>query len=112
MEEGSDMSDATIIDLAFYGISRAAWNGDRSGKARADAACEEQPGLRLALLYGEELRLPDSAERLHMLSGTAWVSMGGRDYVLGSGDCLAFTRAKGGAIVSALREQSILFELT
>jgi hypothetical protein len=47
-----------------------------------------------------------------MLEGTAWVTMGGLDYVLIGGDCISFSGRKGDAIVSALGEEGIVIELS
>jgi hypothetical protein len=98
------MSAATI-DLAFQGIAQKAREAcvDRRGDCRV---------LRIALLYGEEFRLPRASRWLQVLSGTAWVSIRGRDYVLDGGDCLAIGKAKEGAIVSSLREEGIVFEIS
>ena len=96
---------ATTIDLAFDGIAR-----------RAREACIDRRGdyrmLRIALLYGEQFRLPRGSQCLRVLSGTAWVSLCGEDHVLEGGDCLSVYKAKGGAIVSALCEEGIVFEIS
>lgn len=99
------MSAATTIDLAFDGIAR-----------RAREACIDRRGdygvLRIALLYGEEFRLPRASKWLQVLSGIAWVSLCGKDHILNGGDCISIDKAKGGAIVSALREESVVFEIS
>jgi hypothetical protein len=106
------MSSAIMINLAFDDFSRAARGADERRERRYAGSCDEISALRIALRYGEQLRVPDASKRLHLLSGTAWVSSGGRDYVLDDGDCLSVSRAKGGAIISPLREEPILFELS
>lgn len=100
------MSAVTTIDhLVFEGFAR-----------KAREACVDRPDdlrvMRIALLYGEQFRIPKGAEWLQVLSGTAWVSVRGKDHVLGGGDCLSVHRAKGGAIVSALCEEGIVFEIS
>jgi hypothetical protein len=46
------------------------------------------------------------------LSGKAWVSFGGQDYILGSDDSLAVPKVKNGAIISALGNEALFFEIT
>ncbi len=102
---------AAMIDFGFEDFPRFARD---SGGARVEypaAACDERPALRLTLLYGELLRIPSSSKRLRMLAGTAWVSQGGLDFVLGGGDCLDVPGTKGVVIISALRGEDISFEL-
>lgn len=106
------MSASTMINLAFDDFTRFARDSRGVRVEYPDEACEETPALRIALLYGEQLRVPSSSEKLQLLSGTAWVSLGGRDHILRGGDCLSLSREKGGAIISPLREEAILFEIS
>ena len=103
------MGAGAMTDLAFDGISRFARG---VGAGVGGEAFDGAPPLRIALNYREELRLPRRAKSLRLLSGTAWVSMGGNDHVLCAGDCLAVMRPKGGALISPLREGAILFEIS
>ncbi|GEM_PF-5352773 len=93
----------------FTRISRDA-GGARVGYIAA--ACEGQPARRTHLRYREQFRVPPSSRKLSMLEGTAWVTMGGLDYVLIGGDCISFSGRKGDAIVSALGEEGIVIELS
>jgi hypothetical protein len=89
---------AAALNVAFDDIARL--------------ACEPAPALRIALLYGEELRIPVSATGLRVLSGTAWVSFEARDYVLERGDEMEFRPSRHRAIVSPLRGEAAFLELT
>ncbi len=105
------MNTTAMVNLAFDGFSRFA-RSEETGIEYSGSVWEEAPALRLALIYGEELRIPCSSKKLRVLSGTAWVSMGGDDYILVEGECLAITMTKGGAIISALLGEAIFFELS
>ncbi len=112
MKEGMSMSAATIMNGVsddFTRISRDA------GGARVEyraAACEERPARRKHLRYREQLRVPPSSKKMSVLEGTAWVTMGGLDYVLIDGDCISVSGRKGDAIISALGEEGIVIELS
>jgi hypothetical protein len=93
----------------FTRISRDA--GGARGEYIA-AACEEQEARRTHLRYREQLRVPPSSKKLRMVEGTAWVTMGGLDYVLIGGDCISVSGRKGDAIISALGEEGIVIELS
>ncbi|HET7838893.1 MAG TPA: hypothetical protein VFL04_03985 [Rectinemataceae bacterium] len=92
------MSTATI-SLSFNDFARTASEG------------EALQALRIALLYGEQLRIPSSSEWLRILAGKAWVSYSGEDHLLGEGEELDLPRAKGGAVISALGGESLFFEV-
>jgi hypothetical protein len=96
------MSTATI-SIAFDDFARSFHGG---------IAREPMTALRLALLYGEQLRIPRSFERLRIVSGKSWVTFGGRDFTLLRGESLAISKAHGGAIISAVGGESLLFEVT
>jgi hypothetical protein len=69
-------------------------------------------GLRLALVRGELLRVPRTARRLRVLSGTAWVSLEREDAVLGRGESLVLPRgSRYEAVVSASGGDALFFEL-
>ncbi len=92
------MSSATI-SLSFNDFARTADSG------------EPLHTLRIALLYGEQLRIPSSSEWLRILAGKAWVSFAGEDHVLEEGEELRLPRAKGGAVISPLGRGSLFFEV-
>ena len=66
--------------------------------------------LRLALRRGEVLRLP-RLQNVRVLSGRAWVSYAGIDYVVEPSCRLGLGRSKESAVVSALGEGGLLFEV-
>jgi len=79
---------------------------------RGFVASEPGRGLRLTLLSGDALSLPDSARNLCIDSGTAWVSVDGEDILLEGGECFGLPRkAKHGAVISATAKQALSFEL-
>jgi hypothetical protein len=99
------MSAASTLNLGFQGLARSSREAcvDHGGDSRL---------LRIALLYGEQFKLPRASRWVQVLSGTAWVSFDGKDHILDGGECLSVYKAKGGAIVSALCEKGIVFEIT
>jgi hypothetical protein len=89
--------------------------GDSMSLDFGDFACaaresEQTRALRMALLYGELLRIPKSVEMLRILSGCAWVSAGGRDFVLGCGESLSLSGSSRDAIISAVHGETLFFE--
>ena len=51
--------------------------------------------LRLALLRGETIKAPRAASALSVLSGIAWVSFGGEDFLLCRGENLRIDGRRG-----------------
>ncbi len=80
----------------------------QNGAARARSA---RRVVRIALYAGELLRVPRGLRRLHVISGTAWVSTEGRDVVASSGQCVSLPGCRSCALVSGLRGEPLLFEL-
>lgn len=62
-----------------------------------------KPGdcYRFTLHKGEVFRLPSACRDLHILSGTAWITVAGEDIILTS-DKKASLASNRGAIISAL----------
>jgi len=93
------------LGLLLNGMDRRA----RSAGSRECAGSAESP-LRVVLMQGEALRLPLPRASLSVLSGTAWVTQGGQDRVLHSGECMT----AGGtdrAVLSALGTVPLLLEV-
>jgi hypothetical protein len=67
--------------------------------------------LRILLLPGEVLALPRGPSPVHVLSGTAWVTQGGRDFVLERGQRMEHVRGRDRPVVSGLGTEALLFEL-
>ena len=101
--------NAATLNLGFDDIARLACEDAESPSA---AGCESVPALRIALLYGEELRIPKSVGRLLVLSGTAWVSFEAKDHVLERGESMDFAGASHRAVVSPLCGEAAFLELT
>jgi hypothetical protein len=69
-------------------------------------------GLHLALLEGDLIRLPRHVSSMTVLSGTAWVTYKGEDFVLGRGQSLSVgPRLCGAALVSPLGDSALFLEL-
>jgi hypothetical protein len=67
--------------------------------------CNPRPAsitYRLALLKNHAFELPRECRRVHVLSGTAWVTVAGRDIILGIGETMSFGPEKDVVLISAL----------
>lgn len=67
--------------------------------------------LRVVLLSGDALRIPQSMSHLRVLTGTAWVSQGGKDIILESGQCYRVYRTGDCPVVSGLKGEPLLVEV-
>jgi hypothetical protein len=74
--------------------------------------------LRIVLLPGETLRIPSPRANVHVLSGTAWLTSGGKDIILCGGQCLSCGEqcqdsavATEPPVISGLGSQAVLFEV-
>jgi hypothetical protein len=59
--------------------------------------------IRLTLLKNQSFRLPRTCPRVHVLSGTAWVTVGGKDITMEIGETMSFAPEKDFVLISALR---------
>lgn len=106
------MSAAMTMSGGVHDFTRVSRD---AGGARVEykaAACEERSARRTHLRYREQFRVPPSSRKLSVLEGTAWVAMGGLDYVVIGGECISVSGRRGDAIVSALGEEGIVIELS
>jgi hypothetical protein len=78
---------------------------------RSVAAKQARHLLRFALYSGELLRIPRNKRRLHVLLGTAWISVSGRDIVASPGSCAKIGRPRHPVLVSALGGGPLLVEI-
>ena len=105
--------NTTTISLVFEDFARVAQRANFVQDEGEIAESMSKPALRIALLYREQLRFPSSSGwLLRILSGKAWLSFGGQDFSLLSGDSLAVPKVKNGAIISAMDKEILLFEIT
>lgn len=76
--------------------------------------CHNQ-GARLAqriFLYADELyRVPASYRQVRTQQGIAYISQGGRDIIVPSGECADLERGADVVLVSPLRNESLVLEL-
>ncbi len=77
----------------------------RSARASKDAA------LRLVLLRAEALSVPKRLRRLRVLTGTAWISMDGRDMIVPEGQTVELPCSRKAAVVSAVGCPAVVFEM-
>lgn len=78
---------------------------------QADFAKASSATDTIHLPAGETHHIERAGQRLWVVSGTAWISYGGHDYIVGSGDSLAITRGMHPAIASALRGRAVTYRL-
>ncbi|MGA2477942.1 MAG: hypothetical protein ABSG63_04240 [Spirochaetia bacterium] len=74
--------------------------------------------LRIMLLPGEALRIPRGRATVRVLSGTAWLTLEGKDIILCTGQCVdcdeqcrSMAIAKEAPVISGLGSQAVLFEV-
>ena len=60
---------------------------------------------------GETHHIDRTGQTLKVVSGTAWISYGGHDYIVGSDDTLAIPQGVHPAIASALRSTGVIYRL-
>ncbi len=112
MKEEMSMSAAMIMNGVSDDFTRISRDTGGARVKYGAAACEERPARRKHLRYREQFRVPPSSKKMSVLEGTAWVTMGGLDYVLIDGDCISVSGRKGDAVISALGEEVIVIELS
>lgn len=67
--------------------------------------------LRLVLLPGELFRVPDRKRSLRVLSGTAWVSLEGKDHAVKANESLDLRGKRDRALVSDVDGQPVVLEI-
>ncbi len=65
---------------------------------------------RLRLGQADLFRLPPATPHVHVLSGTAWVTAGGKDFVLEVGQMASFDPSRIATFISPLRCGALLLE--
>lgn len=63
------------------------------------------------LQKGEIFRIPSAYREIHVLSGIAWITVGGKDIILNSGEKALLTSYKGSALLSALGKLPLILEV-
>ncbi|HLP89526.1 MAG TPA: hypothetical protein VK184_13160 [Nostocaceae cyanobacterium] len=63
------------------------------------------------LQHNQSLRLPQQLHELQILSGSAWLTIAGQDIILNSQQVLSIPKSKYGAVISAISEEPLIFEL-
>lgn len=84
---------------------------DRRAAGSADASDSARAPLRVVLVQGETLRLPSFDATVRVLTGTAWITHGGKDRVLPAGQAMTAAAAADCAVVSALGTVPLLLEV-
>jgi hypothetical protein len=67
--------------------------------------------LRLVLYKGEIFRLPGALAWMRVLSGKAWLTVGGQDIILGGGETASVRSKKDVALVSTFGSAPLIFEV-
>ena len=80
------------------------------GQQRGGAA-DLAPAQRIFLYPHELYRVPASYRQVRTSQGVAYISHGGRDFVLQAGECAALDRAADVALVSPLHSETLVLEL-
>ena len=65
---------------------------------------------RVTLGRADLFRLPPATPHVHVLSGTAWVTAGGKDFVLEVGQTASFDPSRIATFISPLRRGPVLLE--
>jgi hypothetical protein len=63
------------------------------------------------LQHNQSLRLPQQLQELQILSGAAWLTFAGQDIILNSQQILSIPKTKYGAVISAISQEPLVFEL-
>lgn len=71
----------------------------------------EPAPLRIVLYRGETLRVPRAIAGVQVLSGTAWLTVPGKDSVLCAGERLDLCNCRGSAVLSAVGGEPLLIQL-
>jgi hypothetical protein len=66
---------------------------------------------RFTLKKGEVFRVPSECKELQVLSGVAWITLGGQDIILSSGQTASLESNKGFAILSVLGKAPLTLEV-
>ncbi|NEQ21839.1 MAG: DUF2917 domain-containing protein [Microcoleus sp. SIO2G3] len=66
---------------------------------------------QFTLEESEVFRIPSACKELQVMSGTAWITVAGRDIVLTSGEKVTLETKKDRAILSALGNKSVSLEV-
>jgi len=72
---------------------------------------EKKAPLRIVLYEGETLRVPRRVVHARVITGSAWLTVEGKDIVLCAGEQMDLCRAHGAAIVSAVGGNPLLVQL-
>lgn len=123
---GWDTIQAHVTELPLP-VAAAAVNNlvdfyERGGLMRSDADQSSQsslgrqpvalvPMLRLILYKNEVCRIPHSYGEVRVVSGSAWVTMNGRDMFLVRGERVSLDSSEDMALVSALGKAPLILEV-
>ncbi|NMB53802.1 MAG: hypothetical protein GYA15_03795 [Leptolinea sp.] len=100
-------------NMVFENFACSAKNSSILQKVREGFTASLKPTLRLALLYREELVFPgNSGWRIKILSGKAWVTFKGQDFLLCNDESLDIPKTANGAIISAVGNDALFFEVS
>jgi hypothetical protein len=79
-----------------------------SGKMNLDT----RPVLDIIELNGDETYVLDSyAQLIHVLNGSAWITINGEDRIVGQDEDTYIESCRGQAIISSLNHSPLVFEI-
>lgn len=84
-----------------------------SGIATQSKECFNPTHLvaRMVLYKGELYHLPKANQRIQIVSGCAWLTLAGQDIILPRGEKISVDPAKDFALISALGQTPLIFEI-
>ncbi len=84
--------------------------GSELQKCCSDAGVIGSVTYRLRLGTTDLFRLPPATPHVHVLSGTAWVTAGGKDFVLEVGQTASFNPTRVATFISPLKHGPLVLE--
>jgi len=84
-----------------------------SGIATRSKECFNPANLvaRMVLYKGELFHLAKANQKIQILSGCAWLTLAGQDIILPRGEKISLGPAKDFALISALGQSPLIFEI-
>ena len=82
-----------------------------SEKKRETHTMEALTKTKFELMQGFVRDEKRESQVLHVVSGKAWITMDGKDYILAEGDELRLSRGKYDAIVSTADNHPLVYEV-
>jgi hypothetical protein len=72
---------------------------------------KSQITVQFTLIKGEVFRIPSICKKIHVLSGSAWLTVAGEDIILTAGEKVSLGSNQDIALLSALGEMPLVLEI-